>query len=232
MSYLNDPEVKALIEKKKNEAAKLVEDEKFVNQIIKERFWSTVLQMYNRYRFTWTPEQCPVNKMVESYNIINEFKNSIEYDVKNTVKEYFNEWWGDKMDNALNKITMVNYDFNDFRRTQDDPLDTIVYRMMKDDTRELWFWDGNTYPNYCSHPPPAKYWKGFIVRHIAEQLIHVEFEKLNNYWIRYKERSKRESEQEAKKIIKELEEKVKLLTERNSILEEKFAIFSKVVSIN
>ena len=88
---------------------------------------------------------------------------------------------------------------------------------------------------FSSPPPPPTNWKAFIVRYIASPLIQEEYGKLINYWIRYKERSKRESQQpspqEAKKKIKELEEKVKLLSERNSVLEEKFAILKNLINI-
>lgn len=237
-SYINDPDVQALIQKKKNDEAKKASEGKLVNEITKDRFWAKVLQMYNGYRQTWTPQQCSASNMVESYNIINEFKNSIESDVKNAIKEYIDEWWGDKMDNAL-QTTSLNqgygwFEARSFGNFWSDPLDTIVSKLKKDSEIKLWYTSNE--PCFSSPPPPATNWKAFIVRHIASPLIQLEYEKLNNYWVRHKERSKRESQQpsphEAKKIIKELEEKVKLLSERNSVIEEKFAILKTLININ
>ena len=232
---MNDPDVRALIEKKRNDAKKALEDEKHVNTIIKDRFYSDVLQMYNGYRETWTPQQCSASKMVESNNNINQFKNSIESDVKNAIKEYIDEWWGNHMDIVLSDDTIdCTASFGNYWRRRGDPLDTIVYKLKNDSERELWY--ASKEPCFSSPPPPPTNWKAFIVRYIASPLIQEEYGKLINYWIRYKERSKRETQQpsprEAKKVIKELEEKVKLLSERNSFLEEKFAILRTLTNFN
>jgi len=234
-SYMNDPDVAALIQKKKNDAKKAIEDEKNVNTIIKDRFWSDVLQMYNGYRQTWTPQQCSVTIMAESYNTINQFQNSITNDVKSAVKEYIDEWWGKHMDIVLNDYTIdCTTSFGNYWARQGDPLDTIVYKLKNDSEKELWYTSKE--PCFSSPPPPPTNWKAYIVRYIANPLIQEEYGKLINYWIKYKERSKRESQQpspeEAKKKIKELEEKVKLLSERNSVLEEKFAILKTLININ
>lgn len=220
-SYLNDPDVLALIKKKEDEKRKTAETTKFVYELSKDPFWDEIFKIYKYYHSNNLLILTPY-----------EFKNSIENDVKNTVKEYIDEWWGDKMDEIL--LSENPHAF--YLMWQNHlHLDTIVNKMRKEDEIELWVWGGNTH-GHCSHPPPPKHWKGMIVRHIANPLIEQEYHKLANFYIKYKERSIRESQkpspQEAKKIIKELEEKVILLTERNSILEEKFAIFSKVVSIN
>ena len=154
MSYSNDPDVIALIQKKKDDAKKAIEDEKFIREILKDNIWNQVLQSYNRYSHEWQPFICPVDKMLESYNIINQFKSSIENDVNNAVKEYIDEWWGEKLDIVLNQ---KDRDISQYWVDSGNPVDTIIFRIKKDDEIDLWIWDGNTY-GHCSPPPPPKNW--------------------------------------------------------------------------
>ena len=231
MSYSNDPDVIALIQKKKDDAKKAIEDEKFIREILKDNIWNQVLQSYNRYSHEWQPFICPVDKMLESYNIINQFKSSIENDVNNAVKEYIDEWWGEKLDIVLNQ---KDRDISQYWVDSGNPVDTIIFRIKKDDEIDLWIWDGNTY-GHCSPPPPPKHWKGMVVRHMAYPLIQSEYDKLQAFYSKFKERSKRESQQpspqDAKAQIQSLEEQIKTLKERNSVLEEKFAILKALINI-
>jgi len=224
MAYSNDPDVLALIQKKKDHAIKAIEDEKFIREILKDNIWNQVLQSYNRYSHEWQPFICPVDKMMESYNIINNFKSSIENDVKNVVKEYIDEWWGKNMDVALQQPYFEQYWVN-----YGCPFGTILNKLRKDDDHDLWHWDGNTY-GHCSPPPPPKHWKGMIVRHMADPLIQTEFPKLQNFYYKYKERSKRVGEPLNDKI-QSLENEIKVLKERNELLEEKFAVLKTLANI-
>lgn len=239
MYYSNDPDVIALIQKKKNDAIKAIEDEKFIREILKDRFWLDVLHSYNQFGHCWHPNICPVDKMVESYNIINQFKSSIENDVNNAVKEYLDEWWGEKLDIALN-TKLVNQGNGWFEPISLAPFwnghsepSNIINKLMKNDEIDLWI---PVHDGAFSSPPRAPTnWKAIVVRHMADPLIQSEYDKLQAFYSKCKERSKRESQQpspqDAKAQIQSLEEQIKTLKERNSVLEEKFANLKALINI-
>lgn len=200
------------------------EDKITSDNLLKDSFWQDTLSSYHGGHLYSGQQHTPAGKILESHKIIQEFMNSMQWDINDAIKNRTNTCWAEVMDDALEKYPNIAPTWSHLTP------DGIIHDLKKIDEIELWF---DSYSGWCNPPPPLKCWKGKCIRYMTGPLIAVEIERLNHFVRKSAERLTRDVEQPrpavAKKRIQELEAQVQALTARNSFIEKKFADISSVL---
>lgn len=234
-SYSDDPDVIALIEKKKNEKEQNKKDEAKVRELLQhDGALACYLALHggNCRSSDWKPEYYSVKNLLEGYDIIQKFRESIEPKIKEIIQEHMKGLW----DNANTyDFMMFNGPYGAARTERIETITgSIIPRLQEGDHHDLWYHNEDR-GRWSSPQPPPIFWKRVVAESICTPLVNYELGEWNKYVTKFIELSNKPnsqpSPQEAKKKIQSLEEQIKALKERNEMLEEKFAVLKTLVNI-
>jgi hypothetical protein len=216
---------KELIEKKKKEEEQNKKDEAKVKELLQQdKALACYLALHggNCHVHQWKPEHYSVKNLLEGYNIIEKFRESIEPKIKEIIQEYMKELW----DNA-NTYDMMMYT-GPYGAAPSDRYTSccgkIISILQKGDNNDLWHhnpgrgWNQNP-------PPPPIFWKRCVAESIYTPLLNYELKEWTKYVTKFIELSKNPNSQpspkEARVKIKSLEDEITSLKARNDILQKK-----------
>ena len=223
-----------LIEKKKNEKEQNKKDEEKVRELLQhDGALACYLALHggNCRSSDWKPEYYSVKNLLEGYDIIQKFRESIEPKIKEIIQEHMKGLW----DNAN------TYDYMMYHGNGSAPYEryisingSIIHRLQEGDDRDLWYHNEDR-GRYSTPKPPPIFWKRVVAESIYTPLVNYELGEWTKYVTKFIELSNKPnsqpSPQEAKKKIQSLEDQIKLLKERNEMLEEKFAVLKTLANI-
>ena len=225
-------QIKNELQKKKElEEEKRIKDEEALEVILNDSYKREIMSMYTQVRLysnNWKIAGT-TDKLLKIYEDINNFSETITPQIKEKIKEYMEDIWGEITDKVCE-----NFEIN-FQRYNggfcSNGLSFIIQKLSKGDNTELWFYDPG--PCFTNPPPPGKNWKSAVVTNISRPLLADANQEWTKYCFRFNERAKRSSYQSTAELSKknsELEKQVSQLTERNSILEEKYTVIKQLMS--
>lgn len=225
-------QIKNELQKKKElEEEKRIKDEEALEVILNDNYNCEILSMYTQVRLysnNWKIAGT-ADKLLKIYEDINNFSDTITPQIKEKIKEYMEDIWGEITDKVCE-----NFEIN-FQRYNggfcSNGQSFIIKKLSKGDKSELWF--SNMEPCFTNPPPPGKNWKSAVVTNISRPLLADANQEWTKYCFRFNERTKRSgylSPAELSKKNLELEKQVSKLTERNSILEEKYTVIKQLMS--
>ena len=215
---------KELAEKKRLEEEQQKKDEEKVRGLLNENNGNNPLAMYlalhggNCFVNNWKPEYYSVKNLLEGYEIIQKFRETIEPKVRELVQEFMKELW-DKAHNIdeMERMRINNYAHQDCRAR-------VNQKLSNNDESDLWH-HNHARGMWTSPPPPPIYWKGAVVSSIYTPFIEHELREWNKYVMKYNELSNKPDNHprptEARAKIKSLEDEITSLKERNGILQKK-----------
>ena len=214
-------QIKNELQKKKElDEEKRIKDEEALEVILNDSYNREILSMYTQVRLysnNWKIAGT-ADKLLKIYKDINNFSDTITPQIKEKIKEYMEDIWGEITDKVCE-----NFEINFTRYNQNfwsNGLSFIIQKLSKGDKSELWF--GNVLQ--CNPPPPSTNWKSTVVTNISQSLLADANQEWTKYCFRFNERAKRSgnlSIAELSRKNSELEKQVSQLTERNLILEDK-----------
>ena len=220
---------KELIEKKKKEEEQAVKDEKYVRELLRREYhqgWGNPLAAYlaeigrNCHAHQWKPEIVSAKKMIEGYNTIETFRQTIEPKIKEMIQNSVKELW-DNTHNICDKESLYK-SCDNIRGLQYEIINEIR-KDYKDDDIYLWQ-DDNRWGN-SNPPPPQHCWKKYLIQEIVWPILNNEVNEWVKYCSKYIELSKNSAyhpkPQEARLKIKSLEDEITSLKARNEVLQKK-----------
>ena len=225
-------QIKNELQKKKElEEEKRIKDEEVLEVILNNSYNREIMSMYTQVRLysnNWKIAGT-ADKLLKIYEDINNFSETITPLIKEKIKEYMEDIWGETTDKVCEnfEINFTKYNQNFWS----NGLSFIIQKLSKGDKSELWF--PNTEPCFQSPPPPGKNWKSAVVTNISRPLLAEANQEWTKYCFRFNERAKRSGNLSAAELSKknlELEKQVSKITERNSILEEKYTVIKRLMS--
>jgi hypothetical protein len=225
-------QIKNELQKKKElEEEKRIKDEEALEIILNDSYSREIISMYTQVRLfsnNWKIAGT-ADKLLKIYEDINNFSDTITPQIKEKIKEYMEDIWGEITDKVCE-----NFEINFTRYNQNfwsNGLSFIIQKLYKGDNTELWF--PNMEPCFTNPPPPGKNWKSAVVTNILRPLLAEANQEWTKYCSRFNERAKRSSYLSAAELSKknlELEEQITKLKERNSILEEKCTKIKQLIN--
>ena len=223
-------QIKNELQKKKElEEEKRIKDEEALEVILNDSYKREIMSMYTQVRLysnNWKIAGT-ADKLLKIYEDINNFSETIAPQIKEKIKEYMEDIWGEITDKVCEnfEINFTKYNQNFWS----NGLSFIIQKLSKGDKSELWF--ANVLQ--CNPPPPSTNWKSTVVTNISRPLLAEANQEWTKYCFRFNERAKRSGNLSAAELSKknlELEKQVSKLTERNSILEEKYTVIKQLMS--
>jgi len=220
-----------LQKKKEIEEEKRIKDEYALELILNDSYNREILSMYTQVRLfsnNWKIAGT-ADKLLKIYEDINNFSEITTPLIKEKIKEYMEDIWGEITDKVCE-----NYEINFARYNQNfwsSGLSFIIQKLSKGDNTELWF--PNTEPCFTNSTTPGKNWKSAVVTNITRPLLAEANQEWTKYCSRFNERAKRSGYLSAAELSKknlELEEQITKLKERNSILEEKCTKIKQLIN--
>jgi len=218
---------KELIEKKRKEDEQTIKDEKYVRELLAIEDQANILALYHKlYLYQLKPEFkfISAKKIMEGYNIIETFRQTIEPKIKEMIQNYVKKELWDNTHNICNKETC--YKFCCDAGGLHEIIIGEIRKDYKDDDIYLWEND-NRYP-HSNPPPPQHCWKKCLVQQIVSPILGNKVDEWTKYCYKYIELSENPAyhpkPQEARVKIKSLEDEIASLKARNDILQKKLDI--------